>query len=165
MKLINMPDNISSSGYKFYSFESTHHAVQLSWQISSCFAPRASSSLKITRVNNNALEKISITVSTGSKEIFSLASHWLQDCVLHHDRSCSSSRNKFLPSRLIDTGPSSDIQARLCYSRELLPRARYFTLSHRWGQAEILSLRASNLPSLLEGIDLETLRRHSRTLS
>ncbi|KAL5323650.1 hypothetical protein ACEPPN_008190 [Leptodophora sp. 'Broadleaf-Isolate-01'] len=90
-----------------------------------------------------------------------LMKSWFSDCVQNHPE-CDSSPNSsvldpLLPSRVIDVGDSSSLDF---VPRLLAPgpqRGRWATLSHRWGQADILKSMNSNIQELETGIDVSKL--------
>ncbi|PQE06284.1 heterokaryon incompatibility protein [Rutstroemia sp. NJR-2017a BBW] len=77
-----------------------------------------------------------------------LARRWLKDCFLNHE-GCSRQGQTIAPTRLIKIEPE---KIRLCYSSEHEDCSRYVTLSHCWGELEILKLQKSNHSLLLQEI-------------
>ncbi|KAH7370141.1 heterokaryon incompatibility protein-domain-containing protein [Rhexocercosporidium sp. MPI-PUGE-AT-0058] len=94
-------------------------------------------------------------------ETIDLMKSWFSDCVHNHPECSWSPENSdmdpVLPSRVIDVGDSCtpDFLPRL-----LTPgsqRGKWATLSHRWGQADILKSIKSNVEELEAGMDVSKL--------
>ncbi|KAG4438259.1 hypothetical protein IFR05_006241 [Cadophora sp. M221] len=94
-------------------------------------------------------------------ETLDLMKSWFSDCVQNHSECASSSDDSamdhILPSRVIEVGDSSspDFVPRL-----LAPgprRGKWATLSHRWGQVDVLKSINSNIHELEAGIDVSKL--------
>ncbi|RDW77773.1 hypothetical protein BP6252_05826 [Coleophoma cylindrospora] len=98
-----------------------------------------------------------------TRQVISQCKDWLNECMENHEicRSRIGGNEEWLPTRLLDTGaPGQAPSLRLVLS-ESLDRATtsYLALSHRWGQAEILTLKESNIDSLQENISLVSVPR------
>ncbi|PQE06892.1 heterokaryon incompatibility protein [Rutstroemia sp. NJR-2017a BVV2] len=104
--------------------------------------------------SDHPLHKESTYLEDGRKSMI-LAREWLRECTRNH--STCSRRSKIVPpTRLlrIDKG-----KLHLCLSVDLEDCLDYATLSHCWGDANILRLLSGNLSLLLESIPYEDLSK------
>ena len=75
------------------------------------------------------------------------AKSWLDQCTQYHS-ICRTATARFLPTRLIDIGPSKKIEPRLRLRSEIPAGANYFTLSHCWGNRVPLRLLQRNFAGM-----------------
>ncbi len=52
------------------------------------------------------------------------------------------------PARLVDVGCGQEIEPRLCETSKMTDEFRYLTLSHRWGEYQVLCLRTDNIEQM-----------------
>ena len=97
-----------------------------------------------------------------------IAKRWLEDCLGQHEK-CKSllirNQHTQLPARLIEIGVSTPDKVRLWIrpkETHLAINPRYMTLSHCWGSARILTLRAETVNILMSGISVSHLPRTFR---
>jgi hypothetical protein len=75
---------------------------------------------------------------------------WLSQCNDH--AACSSQRQPFLPTRLLDLNDfDTSGEARLVVSKDLDRTTPYVTLSHCWGQNVPFQLRDENMEAMMHG--------------
>lgn len=101
----------------------------------------------------------SATVSTASDSSFSLASHWLRDCLTNH-RSCNHTADARLvpPTRVIDVGfRDGKLLPRLYLSSSEDLNMKYVALSHCWGEIKAPVLKKHMLRTMILGIDWQRL--------
>ncbi|KAI9774261.1 MAG: hypothetical protein M1840_004155 [Geoglossum simile] len=118
-----------------------------------------------------------ISKNTSSNEVLQLARYWIRRCTSRDHESCpnedSDNKGRFYPTRLIDLRPnglSSDqlrlivtrVQAQEDQFRITKPKGFYVTLSHCWGDAEIIRLLKESLSSFQENIPTNELPRTFR---
>jgi hypothetical protein len=103
-----------------------------------------------------------ITSSTGSPECINLARRWLSHCQANHTlcRDLNSAQNP-LPNRVIDVGKTGDTSVRL-HVPSAPQYEPYLTLSHCWGNADIVKLNTRNEAVLQAGIPLQRLPKTFR---
>ncbi|KAI9767654.1 MAG: hypothetical protein M1840_005525 [Geoglossum simile] len=87
-----------------------------------------------------------------SRECFDLARMWLEDCTRNH-AACIRSYDSYLPTRVIDVGPSDGSQEPYLYISNR-SRGKYVTLSHCWGKSERLVTTTANLADHMQRIVL-----------
>lgn len=94
--------------------------------------------------------------STASDATFELAKYWLERCLTHHRECCEvrPSPNQW-PTRLLAVGQEDTV--RLVLTSELAQVPKYLTLSHCWGGADIIKLKAANFSSFRKSILLSAL--------
>lgn len=96
------------------------------------------------------------TSSTSSPQCLALIGHWLEQCTLSHDRCNASSRNAWVPTRLLDLGSIENPFVRLVVVREATTtgalREPYGTLSHCWGRSIIPHTTQANFHQHLQGL-------------
>lgn len=101
---------------------------------------------------------------TSSEATLGLARTWLTRCLRKHS-SCKlpSSKEEFLPARLIDTKPmpGSEWRLRITAKHKYQPTT-YMTLSHRWGTVSFLNLTTENIGELEAGHPLSALPKTFR---
>ncbi|KAF3810973.1 hypothetical protein GCG54_00003152, partial [Colletotrichum gloeosporioides] len=90
--------------------------------------------------------------STASESTLSLAKLWYRHCSEGH-KECASTRNKWLPTRLLDVGGLGSTEWRLIIPAEDVPQhveyPPYMTLSYRWGpNSDLLLLSETMIPFL-----------------
>ena len=100
---------------------------------------------------------------TNTREVLAMCRNWLQDCVANHEicRERVGTIDKWLPTRLLDTGaPADPVSLRLVVGENLAGTgAKYLALSHCWGKSVILSLKTSNIEAFEEEIPFSSLPR------
>lgn len=88
-----------------------------------------------------------------------LASRWIRDCRVNHT-SCIETKQGVgkMPTRLLDVahGNGKD-EWKLCHTKDFVEAVEYFTLSHCWGQAQLLTLTSANLNEFHAGMSDEVL--------
>jgi hypothetical protein len=91
------------------------------------------------------------------------ARQWLYNCVENHERcrkTLSKDISKTMPGRLLrlGLGPQSDM-IQLVTSKEIENRndLRYCTLSHCWGEVEVIKLTTTTQQNLVEGLEISKL--------
>lgn len=87
------------------------------------------------------------STNTGSEASFKMAQMWLNECLNNHD-GCPKSP-PYLPSRVIDVGPSDGSQEPFLCETENLQVAdgqpSYAALSHCWGKKPFIATTSSTL--------------------
>ncbi|KAF4638005.1 hypothetical protein G7Y89_g91 [Cudoniella acicularis] len=90
-----------------------------------------------------------------STENFSIARKWLEECCKDHV-SCPSSRETVFPTRLIDVGDTSGLEAARLFIT-IDQKGNYLALSHCWGGDMPLRLLSSNLQDFCVEIPFDEL--------
>lgn len=101
-----------------------------------------------------------IIAHSGSDEAFGRVSHWLQDCLAHHE-DCRAAQQTFMPTRVLDIGSVSvDGKVTLVADTSHL-RSPYACLSYCWGTdlRGVVTTRKANFEKHKGGISLSTLPR------
>jgi Heterokaryon incompatibility protein (HET) len=118
----------------------------------------------IDQLNTGAM--VEETSSPGTS--VTIAKRWLEDCLGQHEK-CKSllirNQHTQLPARLIEIGVPTPDKVRLWIrpkETHLAINPRYMTLSHCWGSARILTLRAETVDILMSGISVSHLPRTFR---
>ena len=103
--------------------------------------------------------------NTWSIEARQLAQQWIAQCVTEHVH-CNRkiTQDDWLPTRLLDIRAldGSETDVFLIESKDLTSKPQYATLSHCWGRAPVLSLRAENIALFKKGIPVRSLPRTFR---
>jgi hypothetical protein len=102
--------------------------------------------------------------TTDTKSSMSIIRHWLTDCQNHQSCKNESGLQHPLPKRVIDVGDIGEPLVKLFVRQSPHQRARYITLSHKWGAADVLKLTNQNYKTLRAGIrvsDLPKTFRHA----
>ncbi|KAE9369738.1 HET-domain-containing protein [Stipitochalara longipes BDJ] len=104
-----------------------------------------------------------ITASTDSESIASLVQHWLSDCQANHP-GCNRNADvqRVLPLRVIDVGKIGEPFVCLSVSELSLGYGSYMTLSHCWGDSDIMKLTVENETTLREGFAIKNLPKTFR---
>ncbi|KAM3070195.1 hypothetical protein ACMFMG_003766 [Clarireedia jacksonii] len=121
--------------------------------------PQLSPHLELDSRPDYSLFTKSISLHDGRKAM-ALAGNWLKDCN-HNHIACSREKKTVLPNRLVRI---DDGKVRLCPSTDLEDNLDYATLSHCWGNLNILRLLSSNIAQFLDAIpynDLSETFRHA----
>jgi hypothetical protein len=84
---------------------------------------------------------------------------WLKDCIETHHGACTSLPSDFLPNRLLYVGTLSEPTLRIQLRDEILPGARYLTLSHCWGPVIPKRLLLESLDEFRRSIPTDGLSR------
>ena len=107
----------------------------------------------------NSLLSPRMTKSTRSEATFTLARKWICECLSKHVLCGADSGLTFIPpTRVIDVGPlNGSRDPRLYITGAEDKHMRYMTLSHCWGQAEILTLTHETYDQMLSGIPMTLL--------
>lgn len=109
---------------------------------------------------------------TNDQRVIEQIKRWIYDCTANHT-NCGETRDAcFKPTRLLDVGNATTNQrVRLVISaqhfrdhshpshHQVDPESGYITLSHRWGQLEMLKLLKNNETSFRDSIPFENLPR------
>ncbi|TGO57644.1 hypothetical protein BCON_0063g00010 [Botryotinia convoluta] len=93
-----------------------------------------------------------------TKESTGLVRAWLRECCLSHSACRQQEETSALPTRLIKIDCQ---EIRLCISANE-NCSKYATLSHCWGEAEVLRLQKDNLQAFLEKIPYDELCKSFR---
>lgn len=98
--------------------------------------------------------------STGSIETWLTIDEWIQHCSKHH-RCMAGVNASWYPTRLVER--TSDTTFKVVRSDSSSFQAsqdrRYITLSHRWGDGDLLKLTTDNLSVLEQGLPVTLLRQ------
>lgn len=84
-----------------------------------------------------------LSSSTNSVESKGLAAHWLKICIETHTKCGQSSKQGWLPTRVLDVGSLEDPFLSLhisCSDSSTSSSATYISLSHCWGEAQMKQL-------------------------
>ena len=86
-----------------------------------------------------------------------LAREWIQKCRSSHSERCKpvheSGDEKWNPTRLVDVGcPEKGRNPRIYHSSESREPLRYLTLSHRWGEQNVVKLTSNNMDRLVHDL-------------
>lgn len=97
-----------------------------------------------------------------SKDVFSLASQWINICLDSHHKSQCGPRNEgpYLPKRLIDVeARSADMLGLVISADSVQPKSTYIALSYCWGLSMPTGVKTtrSNLEMHLQGISMSSL--------
>lgn len=104
-----------------------------------------------------------IESSTGSLACANLASYWLSTCQTKHAECRATTHIQHpLPLRVIDVGSFGESSVRLIISNSSSKCAKYLTLSHCWGSANILKLTLENEGNLKKGFAIRGLPKTFR---
>jgi hypothetical protein len=115
-------------------------------------------------VDQSRLQDINHEVNTRTDSLacVNLAHEWLSHCQSNHaDCMRTDSVPHPLPLRVIDVGLSGESYVRL-HVPTAPQRDRYLTLSHCWGNADILTLNTGNEAELRAGISIRRLPKTFR---
>ncbi|KAF7937604.1 uncharacterized protein EAE98_001918 [Botrytis deweyae] len=86
------------------------------------------------------------------------ASKWYSECLLKHTLCTTSLASKcVMPTRLLRIDEDEKYVRLVMTREEVVKDSHYSTLSHCWGNSDILKLTISNLESFKAGISLERL--------
>ncbi|KAN0102044.1 HET domain containing protein [Hyaloscypha variabilis] len=104
-----------------------------------------------------------ITAHTDSEGTTNLVQHWLSHCQANHPE-CNRNANvqNVLPLRVINVGKIGDPSVCLSVSDLPLRYGNYITLSHCWGDADILKLKIENEAALRTGFAIKGLPKTFR---
>lgn len=105
-----------------------------------------------------------VSVSTESKGSFELATRWLIECMGKHQtcRWVSSSAKNF-PARLIYIKNKGPLRvARIIPTSDLSTVPEYLTLSHCWGEVEVLRLSANTMEEFSNALPMHRLPKTFR---
>ena len=102
-----------------------------------------------------------LSSSTCSDAVMNLARQWLERCLLTH-ATCSVGTSEddgapSMPSRLLDVRRNDGVVSLYVHSLDSSPKTEYLTLSHVWGNAEIIRLTKASFTELRYGIDISRL--------
>lgn len=78
--------------------------------------------------------------STSSESTLRLCKAWLQSCLQSHTECSLQLMDQRFPARVIQVGSDGDTLVRLYAPKDLADAQPYCTLSHRWGNANIVTL-------------------------
>jgi len=100
-----------------------------------------------------------LSLSTGSDACIAFVRGCMQSCLeIHKTCSVGLEGSSLRPSRLINVGlPANPDTCRICLFEKLPITTSYLTLSHCWGSYNIPKLKNSNLTSLQQQLDWNTL--------
>ncbi|KAF2194698.1 HET-domain-containing protein [Zopfia rhizophila CBS 207.26] len=92
---------------------------------------------------------------------------WVSDCVLNHDgcrKGCTDT--SYVPSRLIDPRePNENCRRIRITERRASQRAKYISLSYRWGDVEPLNLTSATFQHFRSGPPIYELPRTFRDVT
>ncbi|KAF8849450.1 HET-domain-containing protein [Acephala macrosclerotiorum] len=98
-----------------------------------------------------------MSLSTSSLETFEFVKKSLKICdESHHICAASRSKESWYPTRLIDLGNPDSSAVKLIITSQCQVFGQYVSLSHRWGDADLLKLTSETLPQLMDGIKIST---------
>ena len=80
-----------------------------------------------------------------------LQKNWIRDCSENHP-ACRSVSGDWMPTRVLDVGNTKCSIVRLIETRPQAVNGPYLTLSHCWGQSEVVKLTTANKDSMHNGI-------------
>ena len=101
--------------------------------------------------------------NTSSAACWDLVLQWLRNCTENHHEHCVNPNPEYLPKRVIDVGAAEEDELYLCTDVSRGGnKARYMTLSHRWGSAKIPTLSSANMSEMQRGFKLSSLPRTFR---
>ncbi|KAF7948818.1 hypothetical protein EAE96_008005 [Botrytis aclada] len=96
--------------------------------------------------------------TTMSDAALAQASKWYHECLLKHTTCTNSLASKYhMPTRLLRIDEDEKNVRLVVTKEEVVQDSRYSTLSHCWGNDDILKLTMSNLESFKAAISLERL--------
>lgn len=128
-------------------------------------SPLKSASFVFQPVKDSTLltEPLMTASSTFSDESFTRAKVWIETCRTQH-LQCGHRDNTWYPTRLLKISDLDDDEfpVRLVRTAQELPTTPYVTLSHRWGQVQLVQLLSTNMASFTKGIPLSDLPRTFR---
>ena len=85
-----------------------------------------------------------------------LQKKWIKDCCENHPE-CKSISGGWMPTRVLDTGNEKCSTVRLVEPRTQAINGPYLTLSHCWGQTEVIKLTTATIDSMQDGISIPEL--------
>lgn len=103
------------------------------------------------------------SIWSGSRATAKVASRWIQTCSTKHETCREAQKDiKTFPSRLLDLTNLENSEIRIVYTEDLAFRQdgsnlHYVTLSHRWGNSQILRLIHDNHEQFKQRIPVEDL--------
>ncbi|KAF2035832.1 HET-domain-containing protein [Setomelanomma holmii] len=104
--------------------------------------------------------------STSSPQCQTLAKQWLHECTQFHERCNATVPQAWAPSRVLDVGSNDEDDCRIwlvMQDRKQYSTEGYATLSHCWGQAQMIQLTRSNMAEFCHtGIRREALPKTFR---
>jgi hypothetical protein len=108
---------------------------------------------------NHLASSDEIATSTASEASWNLVTQWIATCTSDHVRCNNSVKDHdFLPTRLIDLGPSgSESKLYLVHTSTFSAREGYVSLSHCWGSFRVLKLTNATRKELEAGFDVSIL--------
>jgi hypothetical protein len=115
--------------------------------------------------HQNILQDIDheITPTTDSVFTFTLVQYWLSNCQANHPRCQRNTDLHYpLPLRVIDVGMIGESSVRLFVSESSFKYGTYITLSHCWGDSNIMQLTVENEHALKAGFEIRDLPKTFR---
>jgi hypothetical protein len=106
-------------------------------------------------------EEIPLSFDTSSAEAWQKAMTWLSRCLHDHVTCNETSKFPWYPTRLIcvSSNQTAAGRVRLVCTADQRPDGPYVTLSHCWGQLQILRLLRTNIDEFRSGISFTKLPR------
>lgn len=95
--------------------------------------------------------------NTGSAQSSDIALQWISECVSKHQHCTPTNVEAQLPTRLLYVGSSGAQSVRLCETNEFPVDTQYMTLSHCWGQHQLITLTSSNITAFEAGLEISKL--------
>jgi hypothetical protein len=87
-----------------------------------------------------------------------VAKRWLHQCFSSHKLCNEAPDQPWIPTRLVDVGdPNNSVPPRLVVFPHTQKNIEYLTLSHCWGDAQILKLESHNFAALCNSIPISEL--------
>ena len=108
------------------------------------------------QTRNDSIELDGFASSTASEQSMSVARNWLDNCIANHEK-CAIDSIGWVPTRLLDLGKDVNCPLRLIEGSKLSGKCQYITLSHCWGNQDLLQLSHDTESSLQTGISIEDL--------
>jgi hypothetical protein len=112
----------------------------------------------IPQDEHSSFNDAQLSLSTGSVGCLRLAKHWLTQCTSKHVECClPTTQPNVLPTRLIDVEARASFELRLHIVDQNDSGIRYLTLSHCWGNLDVLTLKAENIGQMMDGFHMRDL--------
>ena len=136
-------------------------------------SPEERSRLTVSRVKNfgSALDIVKQALpyqsagiwpgdSTGTESSWKQARTWLTTCLSEHSECFPDPElQTWHPTRLLHIRNSDPLSVHLVIGDEIPKHAKYFTLSHCWGDIKMFKLLESNIEELKEAVPIDKLPR------
>ncbi|KAI0532647.1 heterokaryon incompatibility protein-domain-containing protein [Xylaria digitata] len=121
-------------GILFYDWKSRARSCAFFW------GPLTAHAVEFALIPPEDHRSSTLGSTTGSESSFNLALSWIQGCSHNHQLCKPPMSNDFLPTRLLDVGTSHNDVIRVLERDEIPRGSRYVTLSHCWGEKQLICL-------------------------